>query len=71
MVNWDKIVNDIATGYGNEHWESLVKVIMTADDREYARLCAMYPDLMDAIERFNRSHTFMKEVRFIRKQRSK
>ena len=69
MNQWDKIVYDITMGDGDPHWENLVKVIMSADDREYARLCVMYSDLMDAIDRFKRKYSFMSDVRFERSKK--
>lgn len=65
-MNFDRIIYDISMGSGDPHWENLIKVIMSADDREYARLSKMYPDLMEAIDRFNRANKFMVDVRFVR-----
>ena len=66
MDQWDKIVHDITLGDGDPHWENLVRVIMSADDRQYARLCGMYPDLMDAIDRYKQANKFISDVRFER-----
>ena len=71
MNQWDKIVYDITMGDGDPHWENLVKVIMSSDDRQYARLCGMYSDLIDAIDRYKRKYSFMSDVRFERTKGSK
>ena len=65
-MNFDRIIYEISMGSGDPHCENLIKVIMSADDREYARLSKMYPDLMEAIDRFNRANKFMVDVRFVR-----
>lgn len=65
-MNFDKIVYDISMGNGDPHYENLIKTIMSADDREYARLCVMYSDLMDAIDRYKRANKFISDVRFER-----
>ena len=71
MNQWDKIVYDITMGDGDPHWENLIKVIMSSDDRQYARLCAMYSDLMDAIDRYKQANKFISDVRFERTKRGK
>lgn len=65
-MNYDQIVYNISMGNGDPHYENLIKTIMSADDREYARLCVMYSDLMDAIDRYKRKYSFMSDVRFER-----
>lgn len=70
-MNYDQIVYGIAMGESYPHYENLIKTIMSADDREYARLCVMYSDLMDAIDRYKRKYSFMSDVRFERTKGSK
>lgn len=65
-MNWDELVYRISMGESYPHYEELIKTIMSADDREYARLCVMYSDLMDAIDRYKRKYSFMSDVRFER-----
>ena len=69
MNPWDKIVHDITLGNGDSHYENLIKTIMSADDREYARLCGMYPDHMNAIDRYKQANKFISDVRFERTKR--
>ena len=71
MNRWDVIVNDIATGNGDQHYENIVNAIMSADDREYERLYRVYSDLVDAIDRWRNAHKFISDVRFERTKRGK
>ena len=71
MNRWDVIVNDIAMGNGDQHYENIVKAIMSADDREYERLYRVYSDLVDAIDRWRNAHKFISDVRFERTKRGK
>ena len=68
-MNYDKIIYDISMGSGDPHYENLIKTIMSADDMGYARLCVMYSDLMDAIDRYKRKYSFMSDVRFERSKK--
>lgn len=71
MNFWDMVVYNITMGRGDSHYENLIKTIMTADDREYARLCGMYHDLIDAIDRYKQANKFISDVRFERTKGSK
>lgn len=71
MNRWDIIVNDIARGDGDSHYENILKGIMSADDREYERLYRVYSDLIDAVDRWRNAHKFISDVRFERTKRGK
>lgn len=71
MNQWDKIVHAIAMGNGDPKYENLVKVIMSADDREYERLYRVYSDLIDAVDRWRNAHKFVSDVRFERAKKEK
>ena len=71
MNRWDIIVNDIARGDGDPHYENVLKAIMSADDREYERLYRVYSDLIDAVDRWKNAHKFISDVRFERTKRGK
>ena len=66
MNQWDKIVSDIAYGAGDPHYENILKAIMSADDREYARLYTIYSDLIAAVDRWKNANKFISDVRFER-----
>ena len=69
MNRWDIIVNDIARGDGDSHYENVLKAIMSADDREYAKLYVVYSDLIAAVDRWKNAHKFISDVRFERTKR--
>ena len=69
MNRWDIIVNDIARGDGDSYYENVLKAIMSADDREYAKLYVVYSDLIAAVDRWKNAHKFISDVRFERTKR--
>ena len=71
MNRWDEIVSDIARGNGDPHYENVLKAIMSADDREYAKLYVVYSDLIAAVDRWKNAHKFISDVRFERTKRGK
>lgn len=71
MNRWDEIVSAVARGDGDPHYENVLKAIMSADDREYAKLYAVYSDLIAAVDRWKNAHKFISDVRFERTKRGK
>lgn len=65
-MNWDEIVRNIAMGNSDKHWEMVIGVIMSADDKEYAKLYKVYSDLIAAIDKWNIKHKGVVDPRFTR-----
>lgn len=70
MNRWDEIVSAIAMGSGDPNYENILKAIMSADDREYAKLYTIYSDLLAAVDRWKNAHKFISDVRFERTKRT-
>lgn len=70
-MNWDEIVKNIAMGNTDKHWENVIAVIMSADDKEYAKLYMVYSDLIAAIDKWNLKHKGVVDPRFTRKPKSR
>ncbi len=64
---FDLLVIRIVSGDENSQWSKLVDFLMTADDVNYAKVARAYPELINAINRYNESHKGFVETKLQRK----
>ena len=66
---FDMIVLRVAAGEECGQWTTLIDFIMTADAISSKKVSRQFPELMAAIDRYNKKHPEIVESKLIRKVR--
>ena len=63
---YDNVILKVLSGVEYGFWAKLIDIIMTADDNNYKKISSQYKELMAAIDRYNKSHPNVYEVKLHR-----
>lgn len=66
---FDLLVLRIVAGENCGQWTKLVDFLMTCDDLDYRKVSRLYPELIAAIDRYNKAHKGVVETKLQRKQK--
>lgn len=53
---FDNVVLNVVQGIDFGFWNKLIDFIMTANEQDYIKYKQDYPELLDAIDRYNNAH---------------
>lgn len=56
---FDNVVLNVVQGIDFGFWNKLIDFIMTANEQDYIKYKQDYPELLDAIDRYNNAHKSM------------